>query len=147
MRHIISLIIKFIFVAIFTFSVLGIFNFSIASIFTTALVLTLASYLIGDLLIYRLGSVTAVVADFILYFGMLAVIEYFYFQLPLSRTLYSAFFTSVFITGAEALYHGFVIHRYFEEDDNNRPTPINTSRYSTEFSEELDNPSDKDNEK
>ncbi|MGV3466389.1 MAG: DUF2512 family protein [Heyndrickxia sp.] len=146
MRHIISLVIKFVFVAIFTLSVLGIFNFSIGSIFMTAVVLTLASYLIGDLLIYRLGSVTAGVADFVLYFAMLALIEYFYFHLSLSRTLYSAFFASVFITGAEALYHGFVLHRYFEKDDD-RPAPINTSRYSTELSEELDRPVDKDKEK
>ncbi|MBS4174476.1 DUF2512 family protein [Bacillus sp. FJAT-49736] len=138
MRHIIALIIKFIFVGIFTFSVLGIFDLPIPAIFATAVVVTIASYLIGDLLIYRMGSITAIVADFIMYYAMLGAIEYFYFHLTLSRTLYSAFFMTFFLTWAEALFHGFILNRYFVDEDYDRPIPIRTTRYSTEFSEELD---------
>jgi hypothetical protein len=145
MKHIIAILIKFVFVAIFTFSILGIYNVSLSSIFISAVVITIPAYLLGDLVIYRrYGNIAAVIADFGLYFVLLSFILLFFIDRTNSSFLAAAF-TSFFITAVEALYHPFVIDRFFHI--RKVTPPMRTNRYSTEFSDEIDikDPVDKEN--
>lgn len=109
MKHVWSLVIKFIIITAVLFIVLGMFyRVSFANIIWTSLILTLVSYLIGDLFVLPLGeNLAATVADFGLAFLTIWMIGAFIFE-PNVPVVGAAFVSSLVIAAGEWFFHQYM---------------------------------------
>ncbi|MFC3883562.1 YndM family protein [Bacillus songklensis] len=142
MKHVMALIIKFVFIGTVLFSILGIFyNATIVEIFTIVILMTGVSYLVGDLFILpKLGNVAAGIGDFALTFAGVWFLSYFFIETTLN-ILVASFFAAFAITAIEILFHLFMRNRVLEGSKDKQPLiNMRNNRFATEFSEEYSDP-------
>ncbi|MDQ0255823.1 putative membrane protein [Evansella vedderi] len=139
MKHLKAFAIKFGMVAIVLLSTLTLFEVPVSVILTTTLVLTIPAYLLGDLFIYpRFGNLVASIMDFAFFTAAVWLFMAMFVATTPTTNAINAFFTAIFVTFVEALYHAFYISKITNREQENTEAYSLRPQFGTEFSEEVD---------
>jgi hypothetical protein len=147
MKHLTALGIKFLFHATVILSIIPIFEAAtLTNLIWISLLVTGLSYVIGDLLILpRFGNAIATIADF----ALISVAVWGLTVMFVGVSSWgAALSSSLAISFAEILFHGYMAERVFEPDSKEGkviPFPMN-ERMQTEFAKENE-PYDEDKDK
>ncbi|MFZ3578715.1 YndM family protein [Virgibacillus sp. DJP39] len=145
MKHIKAIGIKFIFTAIVVYSIFGIFyDASLLNLFWISTITTGLSY-IGDVFILpKIGNLIASVADFGLSFFLLWVLGNVFIDATLP-IITASLFASVFMAISESLFHIYMEEKVLDRRD--KEPAISSPQLQTEFSEETNKETIKEDEK
>ncbi|ANB57462.1 hypothetical protein GFC29_1186 [Anoxybacillus sp. B7M1] len=109
MKHILSLVIKYILLTTIFFSIIPLFlRVSTAELLWLSLVMTCFAYAIGDLwILTRFGNLSATIADFgLVFFGLWIGVGSFY--TASAAVLNASFFTALLVALGEAPFHAYM---------------------------------------
>ncbi|WP_062356818.1 YndM family protein [Bacillus kwashiorkori] len=137
MKHIRSLIYKFLLLTLVLLFILGfVYGVSIGDILAISFILTIAAYVLGDLSILpRFGNLAATVADFGLALFGVWVLGYTFIEEPI-RLGVASFLSAILISVGEIFFHNYLINNVLFTTDNEQRKIFREPNYQTEIAEE-----------